>query len=136
MSSSPYVVRRKRKREATREEHEDDTHERKRRKSDRRHNWSERVRRSIASLQKWVCAASLHNSKDGPHLLPAEYEIDHVVALCNGGLDAIGNLQALCPLCHRRKTYYDMYPDEYERETGLSKYFRPGPLAPVSCRSN
>lgn len=32
---------------------------------------------------------------------------DHVVALCNGGIDTPGNTQRLCERCHRSKTADD-----------------------------
>lgn len=34
----------------------------------------------------------------------AGYDIDHVLALADGGSNDISNLQALCPSCHRVKT--------------------------------
>jgi 5-methylcytosine-specific restriction endonuclease McrA len=38
-------------------------------------------------------------------VLPAAFEVDHVVALEDGGLDCIQkNAQALCPNCHGQKT--------------------------------
>lgn len=35
-------------------------------------------------------------------------QIDHIVALCNGGLDVDENRQELCSDCHRAKTAEDM----------------------------
>jgi 5-methylcytosine-specific restriction endonuclease McrA len=35
-------------------------------------------------------------------------EVDHVLALCLGGGNGLGNLQVLCPSCHREKTRSDM----------------------------
>lgn len=34
----------------------------------------------------------------------AGYEIDHVIEVSHGGVDAPDNLQALCPCCHAVKT--------------------------------
>ncbi len=53
----------------------------------------------IAAGQRWKCNAC-------GELLPSAYEIDHIVALADGGSDVVdaGNLQALCPNCHADKT--------------------------------
>lgn len=32
------------------------------------------------------------------------FDIDHILAKCNGGDDSIENYQVLCPNCHKRKT--------------------------------
>ncbi len=32
------------------------------------------------------------------------FDIDHIVAKCNGGEDTVENYQVLCPNCHKRKT--------------------------------
>ena len=37
-----------------------------------------------------------------------EYDIDHVIPLCQGGQDDPSNFQAICPACHRRKTERDL----------------------------
>ena len=38
-------------------------------------------------------------------VLPAEFELDHIIPLFEGGADCyITNSQALCPNCHARKT--------------------------------
>lgn len=34
------------------------------------------------------------------------YEVDHIVERVDGGTDDLGNLQMLCPNCHRAKTRY------------------------------
>lgn len=39
-------------------------------------------------------------------ILTPTCELDHVVALEDGGEDSISNLQALCVSCHSAKTYY------------------------------
>lgn len=36
------------------------------------------------------------------------HQIDHILALCNGGTDDWDNLQPLCILCHRKKTARDV----------------------------
>lgn len=57
-------------------------------------------RNKIAFKQKWTCAMCRQ-------LLPPTFEIDHIVALCNGGVDQTGNMQALCNNCHAAKTSTD-----------------------------
>lgn len=58
---------------------------------------SESKKRLVASQQNWLCM------KCG-EMLPATYEIDHVVRLDRGGTNDMSNLEALCPSCHRQKT--------------------------------
>ena len=58
---------------------------------------SEPEKKVVAARQAWKCA-------DCKSLLPACYQIDHIVALVDGGPDSIDNAQALCPNCHATKT--------------------------------
>ena len=58
---------------------------------------SEPEKKIVAARQHWKC-----NICRG--LLPATYQIDHVVALVDGGPDDAGNAQAPCPNCHAEKT--------------------------------
>jgi 5-methylcytosine-specific restriction endonuclease McrA len=58
---------------------------------------SESKKKYIASKQAWKC-------KECNTVLPATYEVDHIVRLQHGGSNEIDNLQALCPSCHRNKT--------------------------------
>ena len=60
-------------------------------------NVSNMMKKMVASNQKWRC-------KNCDLLLDHCYEIDHVIALFNGGTNKIENLAALCPSCHRLKT--------------------------------
>ena len=58
----------------------------------RKHRWE------IAHSQKYCCA-------DCAELLhPKAFEIDHKTELRDGGQDVLSNLQALCSLCHAKKT--------------------------------
>jgi Zn finger protein HypA/HybF involved in hydrogenase expression len=58
---------------------------------------SEAKKKYVAANQGWRCG---HCSC----MLDATYEIDHKLALMNGGTNDINNLEALCPNCHRKKT--------------------------------
>lgn len=54
------------------------------------------------SMHPW-CAHCLNAGK-----LVAAAEVDHIIALVNGGEDADDNLQGLCVDCHRVKTRKDL----------------------------
>lgn len=58
---------------------------------------SESKKRFVSARQNWLC-------KKCGNLLPATYEIDHVVRLDRGGSNDVSNLESLCPSCHRHKT--------------------------------
>lgn len=45
-----------------------------------------------------------------------KHELDHVIALVNGGAHADENLQAVCPDCNRKKGAKD--PVEFMRQLG------------------
>jgi hypothetical protein len=60
----------------------------------------ERIRKVVASEQQWRC-----NNCD--NLLPPNFEIDHLKAVCEGGTNDRENLQALCRACHGIKTTND-----------------------------
>ena len=62
---------------------------------------SETKKKFVASSQAWHCG----NCKQ---LLNHTFEIDHRIALINGGTNDTENLVALCPLCHREKTARDI----------------------------
>jgi hypothetical protein len=61
---------------------------------------SETKKKYIAASQNWLC-------KDCNKQLPAWFEVDHVIALHNGGSNEIDNLVALCRDCHGKKTAID-----------------------------
>jgi len=61
-------------------------------------SWTSDEKRQVAAKQRWSCG---HCSE----LLNAAFEVDHVVALENGGEDNIStNSMALCSNCHALKT--------------------------------
>jgi 5-methylcytosine-specific restriction enzyme A len=41
-------------------------------------------------------------------IVSAATELDHILALSNGGADTAANRQGLCAACHRAKTLIDM----------------------------
>lgn len=56
------------------------------------------LKRRVAASQRWCCNLC-------GDLLDEYYEVDHIIPLSLNGSNKITNLQALCPLCHRRKTF-------------------------------
>ncbi len=74
---------------------------------------SRAIRVELAYRQKYRC-----NKCD--ILLPPNFEVDHVVALEDGGQDVAENLQCLCNPCHKNKTRLNrlrklaMFKDEAE----------------------
>lgn len=66
---------------------------------------SGKVKRSVSTLMKKKVAASQQwKCKICTNTLDETYEVDHTVALDNGGTNDMSNLRALCPHCHRKKT--------------------------------
>jgi len=55
------------------------------------------MKKKVAASQSWKCG-SCNNTLD------ETYEVDHKVALFNGGSNDMSNLVALCPQCHRSKS--------------------------------
>lgn len=63
-----------------------------------RRTWGVSEQKVVAAAQQWRCA-------NCNVLLPAAYELDHVVPLWKGGEDCHEtNAAALCPNCHAQKT--------------------------------
>jgi hypothetical protein len=60
-------------------------------------NVSALLKKKIAAGQQWKCG-------NCQALLDETFEVDHRVALFNGGSNEPDNLVALCPHCHRKKT--------------------------------
>jgi len=61
---------------------------------------SETKKKFVAASQNWLCG-------DCRVQLPAWFEVDHVIALHNGGTNEVNNLVALCRDCHGKKTAMD-----------------------------
>lgn len=58
---------------------------------------TESEKKIVAARQEWRCSSCAC-------ILPAAYQVDHTVPLCDGGADAISNCTAMCPNCHAAKT--------------------------------
>ena len=61
-------------------------------------NVTPKTKKIVASNQYWKCNIC-------KKILDYTFEVDHIEELRYGGNNDIHNLQALCPNCHRRKTY-------------------------------
>lgn len=75
----------------------------------------------VASSQGWKCAICLK-------ILVVPFDMDHIIPLCEGGLNSIKNLCALCLQCHGHKSLFEKlrYNDKVkERKTGKSRFFDP-----------
>lgn len=63
-----------------------------------RRTWGASEQKRSAAAQEWKCAMC-------GCMLPAEFELDHIIPLFEGGKDCyLTNSQALCPNCHASKT--------------------------------
>jgi hypothetical protein len=60
-------------------------------------NVSALLKKKIAASQEWKCGTC-------KKILDETYEVDHKIALFQGGTNEPENLVALCPHCHRLKT--------------------------------
>jgi hypothetical protein len=54
---------------------------------------------TVAASQGWKC-----NACDTLFRMDIKYEVDHVIPLHRGGSNSRYNLQALCTVCHKKKT--------------------------------
>ena len=62
-------------------------------------------RNVTASMKKWIAAKQEWKCAQCQKLLDETYEVDHEIPLHKGGKNDRENLQALCPHCHRKKTF-------------------------------
>lgn len=58
---------------------------------------TEPEKKTVAARQLWKCSAC-------GKILEATYQVDHTVALMNGGRDHHSNMTAMCVRCHAKKT--------------------------------
>lgn len=82
-------------------------------------------RNTIAYSQEWKCTMC-------KTLLPASFQIDHIIPLRDKGTNSYDNLQALCGTCHSQKSAFEnssaaflAYLQKREDATGKSKYWTP-----------
>ena len=61
---------------------------------------SEPEKKIVAARQQWCCS-QCHT------MLDATYQVDHTVALADGGDDHTANMTAMCVTCHARKTQHE-----------------------------
>ena len=80
-----------------------------------RRKWTSSEKRAVGARQFWQCAHCRA-------LLPATFEIDHVIPLHQGGLDcAETNADALCNHCHAQKTLRERMAMEEMRTSAIMK---------------
>tara|TARA_B110000444_G_C18835014_1_gene595432 strand:+ start:409 stop:795 length:387 start_codon:yes stop_codon:yes gene_type:complete len=77
--------------------------------------WTSSEKRAVGARQEWTCA---HCAK----ILPATFEIDHVVPLHKGGSDCVEtNAEALCNQCHGKKTLNERIQFERLRAEAIQR---------------
>ena len=82
----------------------------------RRRNWTADQKRIVAAKNNWRCAIC-------DNLLNSAFEIDHVIALENGGSDDIQtNAQALCNNCHAIKSQKERMDRVEKAREKIEKY--------------
>jgi 5-methylcytosine-specific restriction endonuclease McrA len=88
--------------------------------------WTSSEKREVGFRQEWRCARCAAT-------LPATYEIDHVLALHDGGQDCIEtNAEALCNTCHAAKTLRERIEWEKRRaEAIINAKQENAPLTPL-----
>ena len=74
----------------------------------KRKSCSEYEKRILARSQEYQC-------KMCHMLLPAEWQIDHIVPLFAGGGNEMSNLQVLCANCHAEKSCRERRNYNYEK---------------------
>lgn len=70
-----------------------------------------KTKRRLQSCKIYVMYKQTYRCNICHNILTPYCEIDHIIALQNGGLDEISNLQALCNECHNKKTYREKFGD-------------------------
>lgn len=69
---------------------------------------TQKTKKTVAASQEWKC-------KICSSVLTETYEVDHIIPLHSNGDNEISNLQALCPNCHRHKTFHEPKPKKREK---------------------
>ena len=78
----------------------------------KRRRISESVLKQVGAAAKWRCCSC-------KNLLSCVFELDHRVALQNGGEDTPDNLQPLCCECHALKTQRERLERTAERRKAI-----------------
>lgn len=76
---------------------------------------SEPEKKVVAARQGWKCSACFQ-------MLPAAYQIDHTVPLCDGGSDNIDNCTAMCANCHASKTQLEGIARRHSSQSVAEQY--------------
>ena len=79
-------------------------------------------KKQVAARQGWRCGAC-------DALLPASFQVDHVVPLWAGGEDSLDNASGLCGTCHAEKTQ----AEAVERAARKRARARDGRRPPMQC---
>lgn len=66
------------------------------------YKWN-KLRKAVLRRDKYLCQPC-----DKAGRVRQASEVDHIIALDNGGTDNLDNLQAICPACHKMKTNADL----------------------------
>lgn len=91
------------------------------------------VRLVVAARQQWRCSGC-------NDLLPAAFEVDHTVALVDGGADSAANVTAMCANCHAEKTQREHIERRARSTTAAAEYdaredvYRDGIATCTRCR--
>lgn len=90
-------------------------------------SWTSDQKRRVAAGQSWRCGIC-------SNLLNSAYEIDHVTALENGGVDDIlTNSMALCSNCHALKTQNERIERIKLARAKLAKHNTVAKIVPAKC---
>ena len=76
---------------------------------------SEPEKKFVAARQKWRCSSC-------DNLLESTYQVDHTIALMNGGEDSVSNMTAMCVSCHCKKTQIEHIDRATIRRNKEEKY--------------
>lgn len=87
-----------------------------------RPRFSPAVARLLGAAQKWRCGLCAE-------LLTASFQIDHRVALAEGGPHSAANAWALCAGCHAEKSYAELQARAHRRVKPADRVSEPSPLA-------
>lgn len=87
----------------------------------RRAKITQAERNLVARRQRWQCNGTCGD------LLPARFQIDHVVPLQEGGCNEVANYQALCGTCHDAKTAHECIEAAKRRRREKAEPATPAP---------